>query len=226
MRRFLMGFAAALVIAAPVVAQDADARRIVVTGQGVSTLPHDSAVLRFGVESEAATATAALETLSKELQAVIDAMTGLGLSSDAYQTSRLSLYQRNDNGGPGSLPGPATYAATSILTVTTSDLEIIGDLLDAAVESGANRIENVGFRVEDTAAALEEARRMAVADGMAKAAVLAEAAGVQLGDLMILRDGVGGGGPVFAEAARMSVPVVPGQGGLSVTVEMVFAIDG
>jgi len=207
-------------------AQDADARRIVVLGQGATTIPHDSAVLRLGVESEAATPAAALDTLGSELQAVIDALAAEGVEVAEIETSQLSLYQRNESGGLGSLPGPTTYVASSILTVKTQRLGAIGALLDAAVNSGANRIDSVGFEVADTAGALEEARRLAVADGIAKAAVLAEAAGVQLGDLMILRDAASGGGPVFGGVARMSVPVVPGEGDLSVTVEMVFAIDG
>lgn len=215
--------AASLTVAA---AQDADARRIVVMGQGTTTIPHDSAVLRLGVESEAATADAALDTLGSELQAVIDALVAEGLGLNEIETAQLSLYQRNESGGLGSLPGPTSYVASSVLTVTTLRIGEIGVLLDAAVEAGANRIDSVGLEVADTARALEEARRMAVADGMAKAQVLAEAAGVELGDLMIIRDGASGGGPVFGDVARMSVPVVPGQGDLSVTVEMVFAING
>ena len=207
-------------------AQDADARRIVVTGQGAVAVPHDRAVLRLGVESEAATAAAALDTLGAEVQAVIDALLAEGLSESEVETAQLSLYQRNDSSSLGSLPGPNTYVASSVLTITTGQIDLIGPLLDAAVDSGANRIDSLSFEVADTSAALEQARRMAVADGMAKAAVLADAAGVQLGDLMILRDGVSGGGPVFGEVARMSVPVLPGEGDLTVTLELVFAING
>ena len=164
MKVILAVFALVLACGSVAVAQDADARRIVVTGQGATRLPHDSAVLRLGVESDAATAAAALDTLGSQMQAVIDALVAEGLSLDAVETSQLSLYQRNDSGGLGSLPGPSTYVASSILTVRTQRIDAIGAVLDATVDSGANRIDGLSFEVADVAAALDEARRLAVAD--------------------------------------------------------------
>ena len=207
-------------------AQDADARRIVVIGQGVGGLAHDVAELRIGIEREAGSAAEALGDLSAELQTVMLALQGAQIAQTQIATSQLTLFERQDaGGGLGSLPGQVSYVASSVLNVTTQDLEGIGVLLDVAVANGANRIEGVRFEVRDPAAALDAARRLAVADGTAKAQVLAAAAGVTLGDLMVIRDGPREGAG-FGAIARMSVPIAPGSADISVAVEMVFAING
>lgn len=204
-------------------AQD-NARRIVVTGTGVSTAVPDRAELRLGVEAQGPSAGEAVEDLARALQDVMDALTASGIAQADIQTSTLNLYRGQDSSSLGSLPGGPLFVATSVVAVTTTDLAGIGDLLDDAVSAGANRIEGVAFTVADPASEREAARRMAVADGMAQAELMADAAGVSLGALMILRDAEAGPGGDIG-VMRMAVPVAPGQASLSVTVEMVFAIN-
>ena len=75
---------------------------------------------------------------------------------------------------------------------------------------------------------MEEARRKAVADGQAKAAVLADAAGVVLGPLQSLSEHGGGGRPqpvMMEMAARdASIPIAAGEASLSASVSMVYTI--
>lgn len=53
-------------------------------------------------------------------------------------------------------------------------------MIDAAVKSGANRLSSVEFMSSDDAAARDQALTLAVQDGMHKAQIIAQAAGLTL----------------------------------------------
>jgi uncharacterized protein YggE len=84
------------------------------------------------------------------------------------------------------------------------------------------------FGLADPAPAMNEARRRAVADAMARAELLATAAGVPLGPVVSISEGGSGGWP--APAYRMEavsdspVPVAAGQVSTQASVTMVFSI--
>jgi hypothetical protein len=116
--------------------------------------------------------------------------------------------------------------------VTVRDLAKLGDLLDEAVEAGANTINSIAFDVADKTEAMKEARKLAVEAAQAQAEELAAAAGVELGGLQSISyfdnmsypvfegKGMGGGG---ADAA-LSVPINPGTMQLSVNVQIAYEI--
>ena len=92
----------------PARAQDGDAtpaesgveRTITVSGQGRVSARPDLAIVRIGVETEADTATAALDENSVRMSGVISATLDVGVSRDDVQTEGLSLrpiYQRRSN---------------------------------------------------------------------------------------------------------------------------------
>jgi len=115
--------------------------------------------------------------------------------------------------------------------VTVRDLDNIGELLNAAVEAGANSIYGVQFDVEDDESARSDARQAAVDDAQKQAEELAEAAGVGLGRVQSistyggipvpLYEGKGGAGPMSLAA---EVPISPGQLMLTVDVNVVYEI--
>jgi uncharacterized protein YggE len=83
--------------------------------------------------------------------------------------------------------------------------------------------------VADPKPLAERARSQAVADGASKARTLAMAAGVTLGPLMSIQETmVGRPIPVFAMARAVAADATPIAGGeetVSVTVQMVYAIQ-
>ena len=112
------------------------------------------------------------------------------------------------------------------------DLENIGSVLDAAVQAGANNIFGIQFDVEDREAAQQQAMTAAMANAQARAEVLAEAAGVEIGDILSLQTYLGSSSPIpyggaydmMAEQAAMAVPVSPGQMQIMVDVSVVYEI--
>jgi uncharacterized protein YggE len=130
----------------------------------------------------------------------------------------------------GSPPRITGYVATNSLRVTVRDLDGLGPLLDAAVSDGANTMDGLMFEVSELSDRQDEARAKAVEDARRKAAILATAAGAELGQVLSISEGVLQGGPVpmfeTALAERSSVPVAAGQMDIAVTIRAVFALGG
>jgi len=80
------------------------------------------------------------------------------------------------------------WEATNMVRVTISDTGAVGDIVDAAMQAGANRIDGISFRVDDRTAAEAAARVAAVTDPDRKAGQLAAAAGPHPSGLISLRE--------------------------------------
>jgi uncharacterized protein YggE len=230
MIRFLSVFALVLgVAAAPVLA--ADRATITVTGTGTAEAAPDIATLRVGVTSEAKTARAAMDQTNARTAAIIARMAGLGVAERDMQTSGLSVNPvwSNRPAAGGQTENSITgFVARNGLTLRVRDLAVLGEVIDRAVDDGANDIGGVSFDVDEPAPLLDAARRDAVADAMARAQLYAEAAGVTLGTLQSLSE-QGGYAPQprmmeMAMARDSGAPIARGEVGFSASVTMVFSI--
>lgn len=206
-------------------------RTLSVSGSGQAYLTPDIAYINIGVRTEGAEAAAAVAENSTLSQKIADAIKALDVAEKDIQTTNFSIFPQQKYDLEGKPTGEITYVVENTVHVTVRDLEIIGDLLDAAVTAGANQIYGIQFDVADKTAALSEARKAAVENAKAIADELAGAAGVALGDVQTISMVSGStpiplfegrGGVMMAEAA--SVPVSPGQMILTVDVTMVYQI--
>ncbi len=202
-------------------------RTISVSGTGQVYLTPDMATVSIGVQTEGKKAARALEENSQRTAEVINTIRKFGIAASDIRTTNFSISPSYDYGPNGERLG-IYYVVNNTVVVTVRDLEVIGDLLDAVVQAGSNQIYGIQFDVSDRTSALADARRAAVADARAQAEQLAQAAGVQLGDVISITASVSGGGPVYRMAAMAeaaSVPIESGQIALSVSVQMVYAIQ-
>lgn len=112
------------------------------------------------------------------------------------------------------------------------DIDQLGEVLNAAVSTGANSISGTGFYVDDRKAATSAGRIEAVEDARTKAEELASAAGMTLGPVVAVSEGVapitytgsGMAGGGAGGAGGGAVPVEPGATTVVVDVTMVFAL--
>jgi uncharacterized protein YggE len=144
------------------------------------------------------------------------------------QTSSLSLSPRRTPPGPDRVPETVGFVASNIVTVRVRDLDALGGILAAALGDGANTLGGLSFGVSDETALRESARRAAVADAMATARVLADAAGVTLGAVEELSELGASWGPQPMGRMEMAmsdaVPVAAGESTISSEVRMIFEI--
>ena len=220
----------ALPLAAPTAAQEAAANRLTVTGTGmVSGIP-DLAVLTLGVTSRGDTAAQAMDATSVATADVLALLAETGVSDTDMQTSDLSLSpvwsNRNSvSGGGDEITG---FRASNTVTVRIRDLDGMGEVLDAAINAGANEFRELRFALQNPAPAMDEARRLAVAEARARAETYAEAAGIVLGDVLELTESGGGGGPIMMREAAIAsaVPIAAGEVDTTASVTIVFEISG
>ena len=206
-------------------------RTLNVNGAGQGMLSPDIAYIYIGVHTEEDTAAEAVAVNNDETQQVIEALKKAGVDAKDIRTTNFSIWP-NQQYSPDGQPMGTRYVVDNSVFVTVRELDNLGDLLDAAVEAGANSINSIQFDVADKTDAVKKAREEAVKDAKSQAQELAGAAGVKLGEIQSISFydsvpvpymgdlGKGGGGA----AMEASVPIQPGQLTLTVTVSMSYEI--
>ncbi|MDA0755873.1 MAG: SIMPL domain-containing protein [Crenarchaeota archaeon] len=131
---------------------DPSENTISVNGSATLSSEPDTLIIILGVESEAKTANESLSQNSNSLNSVISSIINSGISEDDIQTSNFSIYPLYDsiedpNGNwQQILKG---YRVSNILSIQTEQIDSAGNIIDVAVSSGANRVDNVSFQLSD-----------------------------------------------------------------------------
>jgi uncharacterized protein YggE len=212
-------------------AQQIQMPKIVVVGEGESSIAPDLALLSLTVMREAKTAREALDASSAAMKQVIAAVKETGVEARDIQTGGLQIIPRYtytgkpDGSQEAQLVG---YQASNTLSVRVRDLQKTGEIIDKAVSLGVNQSSGISFTNDDPSKALTESRKKAVADAVAKARTLSEAAGVQLGRVLEITEQNFVAPPVPMAAktfdARESVPIEPGENAYRVQVTVTFEL--
>lgn len=225
------------VAGAPARAQAVEAKdaRITVSGEGNAAVKPDMAVITLSVMRQAETARQALDDNNKAMAAVLDAMKKEGIAERDLQTSGFNIspqYVYPTGNETPQAPKIVGYQATNTLSVRLRDLDKLGALLDQSVSLGVNQGGDINFTNDKPDAVLNDARKAAVADAVAKAKLLTEAAGVKLGRILEISES--GGRPIpqpmyrmamAKESADAPVPIAQGETNYTANVSIVFAID-
>ena len=195
---------------------------ITVNGTGtVQTVP-DQAEFTLGVESEGPTARDALASNSQRMRHVLAALSAAGVAKKDVQTQNVSLSQTYSSDGR-----PDGYSAHDSVSVTIRVLAKAGTILDAASNAGANDVYGPTLSRSDEEGQQAKALRAAIDNARAKARVLAEAAGVQLGRVTAVTENGNEPEPYYPVALAKSsadAPIEPGRQQVQATVRVTFAI--
>lgn len=125
-------------------------RTVSVTGSATASVVPDLVTIQFGVDTEAKTAKDATSSNSQMMNDVVSAVQSTGVTKDEISTAGFSIYPVYND----SVPDIATGIHKSILTgyrvsntlyVKTTNLGIAGNVIDAAVAAGANRVDDISF---------------------------------------------------------------------------------
>lgn len=240
MSRLYIPFFAAAIMALPQMAVAQEARnpvpRIIVSGEGEAAVVPDLAIITLSVLREAKTAREALDENNKAAAAVVAAMKEAGIEARDLQTGGLQIspryvYPKNDDGE--SQPRIVAYQVTNTLTVRVRDISKVGEIVDRSVSLGVNQGGGITFTNDDPSAARTEARRRAVEDAVSRARTLAQAAGVELGQVIELSEQGFSAPPAPIAAVRAyrmeaqadAVPVEAGENLYRVQVNAIFELQ-
>lgn len=221
---------AALMAFSPVAAM-ADDSVITVSGTGVVAYKPDTAMITLGVNESAEGAVEAQSIVNRKIDAVKKALIKQGVKEEQIAVGDLGLWANYDySDNKQKLTG---YNASHTLTITLSDMNAVGPLIDAALSAGANQLQGVSFSVKQSSEAYDKALALAVEKARAKAEVLAQAAGVKLGALEALTEAADYGySPYIAANVAMSdkagadpTQVDTGMVNISATVTAVYKLE-
>lgn len=193
MRR-LLSMAMILALPAGVAAQesaDPPPRTITVSAQGMIEREPEEGVVTLAVESEAADARAAADANAQRMTQLVAALRRAGVPERSIRTVsyelrpeyRRQIEQRNEP------PQIAGYRAINMVQVTVDTVSGMGRIIDTAIDSGANRVANISFRLRDQHAAHIEAAALAMRNARREAEAIAEAAGERLGPALNIQTG-------------------------------------
>jgi uncharacterized protein YggE len=166
----------------------APARTLTVFGNGVISVTPDIAILHIAVVTRGEDTSIQKEN-SAAMDKVVDALKKAGVAERDIRTSGYHMYPDYNWSERGSreLIG---YVISHGLMVTVRDVDKAGEILTLAERAGANEINGISFSVSNPEEFYNQALEAAIKDGKAKAAVMAKAAGVTLGNLIDFTEGM------------------------------------
>ena len=219
-----------------------DPPTLTVSEHGAIQLTPDKAVVSLSVE----TAGESLENVQADnrerMERVMARMHKLGIKKERIQTSSLSVTPqypprpRRQSTQPiiPQIPKIIGYKASNALTIEVLKLEIVGRVVDAALQAGANRFSHITWALRDDRPARIKALKAAAQGAQVKAETLAHALNVKLIKLLAVNEG--GPAPIPQRSTRgqamMSmamedggaVPVSPGELTIRASVTLVYEI--
>jgi hypothetical protein len=203
-----------------------------VNGSGTASASPDVVDIRLGVETAGDEAEATIDENTEAMNAVLEAVKDFEVTDEDIQTVEYNLWVedvRNDEGLP---TDEARYHLRNVINVRLRDIDQAGTLLEATLSAGANTVGGISFSVADATDLQSEARSAAVENARAKAEELAEAMGVEVGQVRQIQEyssgpqprpveryqeaGLGGGG---------SVPISGGSFQVQIEIQVVFDIE-
>jgi uncharacterized protein len=200
---------------------DQPGHTITVNGSGTSSTVPDEAQFCFDVEDHADTAEAASAANAAAMRDVIDALRKAGVADKDMQTVQVSVSPVYNDAG-SKVVG---YVATNSVCATTSVTDA-GSVADAALQAGADRVDGPNLTKADSDKLYDDALRAAVADARSRADVLADAAGVEVGEVVSIQEGSEPSYPIAYDLAATSpaAPIQPGTQDIEATVTVSYAI--
>lgn len=143
----------------------------------------DEANISVGVSSIGATSEAATAANNAKINAVVGALKALGVAEGDMQTQQLSVSRI----GYGA--NRSKFEASNTITIRLRDVSKAGAAVQAATRAGANILSGPDLRVSDPEAASKGAYAAAYKTARARADAYAEAAGLKVVRVLVIRDG-------------------------------------
>jgi uncharacterized protein YggE len=187
---------------------------------GSATIPvnPDQAKLAVGVVTQGATAQDAGQQNATLTTTVLNALKGVLGTAGSIQTISYSISPRysTTQGQPSVIIG---YTASNTVEVTTTDLSIIGRLIDTANQAGANSVGNLSFGLQNPEPYKEQALGQAAKEAQAHATAIAAGLGAKTGVVIAAQEG-SSVTPILASGAlaATSTPILTGTVSVSANV--------
>lgn len=191
----------------------ADYGIISVYGEAVITAQPDSARAVLAVETTHEQAKTAAQENARLTNAVLEALKKAGLDEEQLKTSGYRLYSYMEPSDPQNKEKHVTkYRAYNELDISLSDLNEVGTVVDIAIQAGANRVVSVVFELKDAEALKLQALQYATGQAKAKAAAIAQSAGITIRGIKVIHEEMTGYSPYRASMEDSNFKEMAGGG--------------
>lgn len=214
-----------------------------VSGEGKVAIKPDLAIVSLGVSQQGQDARAVAQQLDRVIAQVIEVVKEQGVNEQDIQTTNYSInpvYEQNEPIVEPKLPSPKTspttirnYVGDNTVSIKVRKIDQVDAIIDAAVASGANQVNQITFDAQDRSQAENQARREAVEEAKKKASDAAQSAGFKLGKMINYYEsfdgpiygGLGGGGGMATDVRMEPITTIePGSTEVRVTVTLSYEI--
>jgi uncharacterized protein YggE len=162
-----------------------DKRTVQVSGSAAINVRPDRALIQLGVESIAATPEQVQADNSRAIQQITEAIRGLGIADKDIATDYYIIQPVYHDYKTLLINH---YRIDNMIAVTLNDISKTSDVLLAALNAGANQVQNVQFYTSELRRYRDEARVLAMTAAAEKAQALAGAGGAQAGCLLQIHE--------------------------------------
>lgn len=206
-------------------AQDTDGdnmRTLTVVGSGSASGTPDIAYIDVGIEVGNTDVGTAVDEVNQTMDDVISALSELGIPEEDIRTTNFNIRQEQQPAMQSESETSDRYIVSNTAELRVSDISQLSDVIQTALDAGANRMYGLQFSIDDSDALMSEARQNAADDAMMRAEELAQIFGVTLGNPIEIDESGSGGQPVPVSRAAIGGgggPVIS-EGQLSVTVQL------
>jgi uncharacterized protein YggE len=221
---------ASLVLAACGALPGSQQRSLSVTGTGSVNVVPDVVTVSLGVQTVSSNIAQAVADNNRRAGQVQQAAREAGVADADIQTVYFYVTPQQQYDTSGNPTGIVTYWVDNTINVTLRQTDKLGELLQAAIDAGANSVQSVSFSVDDPSQAEDQARQEAMDDARGRAEMLATAAGATLGEPISISTNVYLPGPTAsyrmdtAAGVGGGVPVTVGTTEVQVQVSVVYEL--
>jgi uncharacterized protein YggE len=209
---------------------DDQVNAIYVSGSGSASAQANQATLTVGVQTEDTSASEAVDDNAVLMTAVIEAIKAMGIEEEKIKTVTYSVnsiydWEKRMNTG---------YRVTNMVQVEIDDLDIVGDVIDAAADAGANSIQGISFGIsdEDAETLATEAYVLALQNAKEKADLIADTLELEITGVLSVSESVyspyspyRGIAEESYDAMSAPTPIIEGSLSVSVTVQVAFSFQ-
>ena len=120
-------------------------RTVTVTGSAEMQAAPDRAVIEASVEATGDSAAAVRDELSTRSDSLRQALRNAGLDDDQLTTGRFAIRPQYNRREPGAEPEQTGYEGTHTTTIEVDDVDATGDVIDTAIDGGADSIGRIEY---------------------------------------------------------------------------------
>lgn len=197
-------------------------RTMTLTGQGQVTAVPNIALVHLGVQTTGENLTSIQNENARITQSIIQALQRMGVSdikTFQYSIDKLYDYENGRQIDRG-------FSVRNVLEIRTSKIDMVGNIIDAAVNSGANVVELISFDVSNREYYYQQALNMAVMNAMQKSKSIAMNLGIQSDPIpvKIVENSMLPIQPYFRQELAATTPIMAGTLKIeaSVTIDFEF----